>query len=61
MGTDFVLSAINFADFGADIDGRLLEGRRRVQVVLFKGVKVEDARDDLEYVLAEGFVEGEGF
>ena len=59
--TDLVLSAIYFAEFSADIDGRLLERRGGVQVVFFEGVKVENAGDDLEYVLTKGFVEGEGF
>jgi len=60
-GTDLVFSGIKLADFSADIDGRLLEGPGGVQVVVFEGVKVEDAGNDLEYVLTEGFVEGEGF
>ena len=59
--TDLVLSAIYFTEFSADIDGGLLERPGGIQVVVFEGVKVENAGDDLEYVLTKGFVEGERF
>ena len=40
-----------------DVDRRVLERRRRVQVEVLKRVEVEDARDDREDVLAQGLVE----
>ena len=41
--TDLVLSAIYFAEFSPDIDGGLLKRPGGIQVVVFEGVKVENA------------------
>ena len=58
-GTYRVLGVVDPVQFCANVDSGVLEGRDRIQVVVFEGVEVKDARDDREDVLAQCVVEGE--